>query len=879
MVVKGIAKDKKTVKVGNKFSTTYNITTSDGEVLEVKPSESYCLVENGDKVVFSSKSLKGKPVIIVNNSEFSVMSMIDNVTKKMCSELINTGAKKTSSQMRDIFLKHKLEGFALDTFYKYLKQQYEDVGAYLDRVCTSPDQIDGYNGDVAMFKSHWKKHRIDRRFSILGIRNNTIEFTIENYNKICDYPYAITSMTIEQCKDMLSGSTKKVEKIGVIARKIYDIIIKQLERHCDNFIYLSSAIEDANYDEQTVKECLKYFHYFPITIVRDTLDLKELRNAHDNTQRYYKKVITPCDINDCLVYSKECLSAELVIAEMIIGLSEAGKQHINIVRIVGDTCDSSQLKAIEEAVNNNVSVITGCGGTGKTTIIDRIVKINESKLLNTLLLAPTGAAASHLRKVTRFNSSTLHFFIMSRKLREKDYDHLIIDESSMVTGQLLAQVLQFLPKIKKITFIGDDAQLPPIDGFHFFRKIINSNRIVVSKLTVNHRFGSDSRLAKFAGAIRDGEEFDFESGGNLKFLPDSEESVKKCIRFLRGKELNGKPITTSDFVVICPYLKYTYDYNEYVQKVYRKDYLNRTCIELSGYKYYAGDKIMVVKNNYAIDIFNGEEGKVVTVRNRSFTAEFMTRDGPRLIEVYELFSYTEAEVIELIKKIIDVDELINVLRSVKDVNPERIREILDEASDSFLERTLTGENMFTKEQIAYLVKVITANESGHTGLVKILANFRYGRGLILTEIQISTLEKYHFNSKYAAKRYMELLQDIPVVSSEIIALSYSCSVDKFQGRGCPIVIAHIPSSWSSSAGSFLIRERFYTLASRAYSRMYIACDKELMRNMIKKKARISQDRLKQLLIGKLPNVTGESDYDTSESESEEADIWGNDEFA
>lgn len=246
--------------------------------------------------------------------------------------------------------------------------------------------------------------------------------------------------------------------------------------------------------------------------------------------------------------------------------------------------DDSQMKAIVTALKNQISIITGGPGTGKTTILKYLIRfIQETKDLYQpsqddfpiMLVAPTGKAAKRLREsvedvvpVDKYGhqlrnkrpallSTTIHTKLMKANgsleniIREKQslYSHntpfedveiVIIDESSMIDEKLFANFIRLLPQSAKIVLVGDVDQLPSIAPGRLFKDLIESKIIPVSRLSTIHR--AEDTLAKIYKIIR--------NQGTLEDIQkEDRESQKENV-------LVTKHIPTMNISNIMPWLKW-----------------------------------------------------------------------------------------------------------------------------------------------------------------------------------------------------------------------------------------------------------------------------------------------------------------------------------
>lgn len=272
--------------------------------------------------------------------------------------------------------------------------------------------------------------------------------------------------------------------------------------------------------------------------------------------------------------------------------------------------DESQMTAIENALSNKDSVITGGAGTGKTTIMREIVNRMNGKAE---LLAPTGKAAARLREASGIETATIHRWLkwdgktITRKARA-EYP-IIIDEASMVDSWLLARVLEFNPP--KLILVGDSAQLPAVGKGQPFHDIVKYRPSIVSTLTTCYR--SQAAVHKAASAIRKGEmpeKFD-EAGGEKWAMVGVAGAVgaeNKILAWIRDGQYDPKLD-----IILTPRNGDNVDHAGTVKSLNDKIVKIVNPRKRKDEKWRVGDRIMNTKNNTELDWFNGDTGTVMNI--------------------------------------------------------------------------------------------------------------------------------------------------------------------------------------------------------------------------------------------------------------------------
>ena len=181
---------------------------------------------------------------------------------------------------------------------------------------------------------------------------------------------------------------------------------------------------------------------------------------------------------------------------------------------IGMDLAEMQQEAIRKAVTSKVLVITGGPGTGKTTLLNCLLRILEKKNQRILLASPTGRAAKRLAEVTGREAKTIHR-LLEYSPREGGFkrnednlleaDLVIIDEVSMMDILLMNHLLKAIPPIATLLLVGDVDQLPSVGPGNVLRDIIASGRVETVKLTEVFRQAQESLIIVNAHRINRGE--------------------------------------------------------------------------------------------------------------------------------------------------------------------------------------------------------------------------------------------------------------------------------------------------------------------------------------------------------------------------------------
>lgn len=322
-----------------------------------------------------------------------------------------------------------------------------------------------------------------------------------------------------------------------------------------------------------------------------------------------------------------------------------------------------QINAIWNILNNQVSILTGKAGTGKSFTVNAIVKILKAYGKAPEMCALSGRAASKLGEITHIHGSTIHKllgynpkkggFTYTDKNR-LPCDMVILDEASMVGGELFASLLKAIREGTKFLMVGDVAQLESIGMGNVLKDCMASGVISSNILTKIHRQAQQSgiiteslRVSNGQAAFSSDAVIDAEYRGelkDLKFVTYSDYNLSQYKILEEFKEMYEKRhIPAKDIQVIvpmrtrgnisCRFL------NEEIQKIVNnRDFVNCTQVNYSdnGIKwtvtYREGDRVIVTKNDYKaktpsdeeIAIFNGNMGYIKKIYPNSMIVDLAT---------------------------------------------------------------------------------------------------------------------------------------------------------------------------------------------------------------------------------------------------------------
>ena len=323
------------------------------------------------------------------------------------------------------------------------------------------------------------------------------------------------------------------------------------------------------------------------------------------------------------ITSKKIFEKEKFIVDQILKIS---KQKLNSKidldnLIILEALDDVQKNSIISALSNSISIITGGPGTGKTLLIDLIIKNLEKLNIKKIeLLAPTGKAADQITKRTNRLAKTIHSFLKWNKtefeINQKNPSNvevIIIDEFSMIDINLFYALLIACPKLKQIIIVGDKDQLPPIGPGFLLNDFILSKKIPLTVLEKIYRQNDGSLISKNSFLIKDSKLPIFDEKESILINLNSTDDIENIVISVFKKYLeNNKDL--NEFQILIP----MYNFSTGIDNINLliQNYINRNNEVLfvsNSKKFYKFDKVIQLENEIDKNVFNGEIGKIIDI--------------------------------------------------------------------------------------------------------------------------------------------------------------------------------------------------------------------------------------------------------------------------
>ena len=381
-----------------------------------------------------------------------------------------------------------------------------------------------------------------------------------------------------------------------------------------------------------------------------------------------RKLVLKEKSGETIVYPAQYYYLELNTARMLNELNivcpedkELVRHRIELIeKETGTVLDEMQKKAITEAADHGLFILTGGPGTGKTTTINAIIRFFEGEGAEIRLAAPTGRAAKRMTETTGYEAQTIHRLLELNGMPEEERDGhsakfernaqnpleadvIIIDEMSMVDLTLMHALLSAVIPGTRLILVGDVDQLPSVGPGSVLKDIIASHRFPVVTLTRIFRQAGESDIIVNAHKINAGEPVIPDNKSRDFFFlrrQDADTIIGIVIMLIQKKLPKYVGADQNEIQVMTPTRKGLLGVerlNEILQKYLNPEEPKKAQREINGRLFREGDKVMQIKNNYQIEwevstkfgltvdkgtgVFNGDMGVITEINEYTETIE------------------------------------------------------------------------------------------------------------------------------------------------------------------------------------------------------------------------------------------------------------------
>lgn len=513
---------------------------------------------------------------------------------------------------------------------------------------------------------------------------NTIHDTLVKYEESHETIVKLTELGFTMKDSLNIYNTYKSNTIRIIENDIYRIIDDVDEINFTKIDTIATTLNEDKLNLNRIKACIIYIikqlsfkkgdTYLYYSEIYEGVSFY-LQNDIDST--LFDEAISELDgelkikIEDDKYYLFEDYDAEEYIANRINYLINKDiTKYKNIDMRINELEDKYQItysdkqkEAIISSLENNLTIITGGPGTGKTTIIKAIVdlykllnKFNDKELIkNIALLAPTGRASKRMSESTSLPASTIHRFLKWNKEADEfmvnEYNpdfskFIIVDEVSMIDNRLMDSLLRGLTNNIKLVLVGDYNQLPSVGAGNVLKDLIDSDVVDTVELDLLYRQDEYSYIPVLANEIKN------------ETLESDFLNEKDYYKFL---ECHSDAIVPSLVNIVKKVISKGYDYkrvqlmapmyagvngidniNKVLQNVFNPMELNKKEIKYGDVIYRENDKVLQLVNDPDNNVFNGDIGviKKIDYKGKSGKPE-ITIDYDSIIVTYTLNDFNK----------------------------------------------------------------------------------------------------------------------------------------------------------------------------------------------------------------------------------------------
>ena len=384
------------------------------------------------------------------------------------------------------------------------------------------------------------------------------------------------------------------------------------------------------------------------------------------------------------VYNNNLYYMELTVARKLLDLNAKSENNYKVMEAkvkeveakTGIKLGDLQRKAVYEAVESGLVIITGGPGTGKTTTINAIIKLFEMQNMEILLAAPTGRAAKRMTETTGMEAQTIHRLLElngnpeeggsmrfeRNELNPLEADVIIIDEMSMGDIYLMYSLLKAVTVGTRLILVGDVNQLPSVGPGKVLKDIISSEKFNVVRLSEIFRQAAESDIITNAHKINAGQSIRLDNKSKDFFMLSMSSSIqiqRALVSLIAEKLPPYVDATKYDIQVLTPSRKGELgveNLNKILQQYINPPASNKREKQWGEVIFRENDKVMQIKNDYQMEwkivtpkgltikegsgVFNGDCGIIREINEfaGTVTVEF---DEGKLVE------YTGATLEEL----------------------------------------------------------------------------------------------------------------------------------------------------------------------------------------------------------------------------------------
>ncbi|NLQ92472.1 ATP-dependent RecD-like DNA helicase [Streptococcus mutans] len=552
-------------------------------------------------------------------------------------------AKPSSAGLIKYFSSQHFKGIGKKTAEKIIHLYGDDP---IDNILEDPDKLESISGLskanrenlVSKLRLNYGAEQILAKLAEYGLNNKTAVQIFERYKEesltvITENPYQL----VEDIQGIgFKMADKLAEQVGINsdapqrfrAALVHTLLETSIDKG-DTYIEAKELLEKSLF----ILEEVRQVELEPSQIAQELTQLI----SEDKVQNIGTKIF-----DNTLFYAESGIHKHLTRIldrplEKEISSQDIQTEIKHIQAEFNINYDKAQKNAIQKAIQSKVFLLTGGPGTGKTTVINGIIKayanLHQIDLQKSdrpiILAAPTGRAARRMNELTGLPSATIHRHLGLNSDSEYqalddflDCDLIIIDEFSMVDTWLANQLFSAIASNTQIVIVGDSDQLPSVGPGQVLADLLKINRLPQVSLTKIFRQSEDSTIVTLANQIRQGRlptDFTAKKADRSYFEAQSTHIPQMIQKIVSSALKSG--IDAQEIQILAPMYRGQAGIT-HLNKL-MQDLLNplnnQLEFQFNDLHFRKGDKVLHLINDAQINVFNGDIGYITDLIPAKYT--------------------------------------------------------------------------------------------------------------------------------------------------------------------------------------------------------------------------------------------------------------------
>lgn len=552
-------------------------------------------------------------------------------------------AKPSSAGLIKYFSSQHFKGIGKKTAEKIIHLYGDDP---IDNILEDPDKLESISGLskanrenlVSKLRLNYGAEQILAKLAEYGLNNKTAVQIFERYKEesltvITENPYQL----VEDIQGIgFKMADKLAEQVGINsdapqrfrAALVHTLLETSIDKG-DTYIEAKELLEKSLF----ILEEVRQVELDPSQIAQELTQLI----SEDKVQNIGTKIF-----DNTLFYAESGIHKHLTRIldrplEKAISSQDIQTEIKHIQAEFNINYDKAQKNAIQKAIQSKVFLLTGGPGTGKTTVINGIIKayanLHQIDLQKSdrpiILAAPTGRAARRMNELTGLPSATIHRHLGLNGDSEYqalddflDCDLIIIDEFSMVDTWLANQLFSSIASNTQIVIVGDSDQLPSVGPGQVLADLLKINRLPQVSLTKIFRQSEDSTIVTLANQIRQGRlptDFTAKKADRSYFEAQSTHIPQMIQKIVSSALKSG--IDAQEIQILAPMYRGQAGIT-HLNKL-MQDLLNplnnQLEFQFNDLHFRKGDKVLHLINDAQINVFNGDIGYITDLIPAKYT--------------------------------------------------------------------------------------------------------------------------------------------------------------------------------------------------------------------------------------------------------------------